>query len=76
MNGKLYRSRNNRLLGGVCGGLAAWLGITPLAARVIYLLLALLPGPAWIAYVLLWIIIPLEPQGGVSTSEPNGQGWA
>lgn len=59
--GRLVRSSNERVLAGVCGGLAAYLGITPTAARVIWLVLSLFPGPMWLLYVALWILLPEEP---------------
>lgn len=57
---RLVRSRNHKLLAGVCGGLAARFGISPAVARVIWLLLSLLPGPLWVLYVILWIVLPQE----------------
>ena len=57
---RLVRSRNHKLLAGVCGGLAARFGISPAVARVFWLLLSLLPGPLWVLYVILWIVLPQE----------------
>lgn len=56
--GQLVRSRNERIIAGVCGGIAAWLGIRPTVARIAWVILSLFPGPLWIAYVLLWILLP------------------
>lgn len=58
--GRLVRSRNERVLAGVCGGIAAWLDITPTAARVGWIVLSLFPGPMWILYVILWLVLPEE----------------
>jgi len=55
---RLYRDPDRRYLGGVCSGIAAWLGITPLAVRLIFIVLALFYGIALGVYLLLWIIIP------------------
>lgn len=55
---RLVRSTNHRILAGVCGGLAARFGISPLAARVLWLILSLLPGPMWVLYVILWVVMP------------------
>ena len=58
---RLYRDPDRRYLGGVCSGIAAWLGVTPLAVRLIFLILTLFYffyGAAVIVYILLWIIIP------------------
>lgn len=53
----LVRSRNDRLVAGVCGGLAARLGISPTAVRVAWVVLSLAPGPLWIAYAILWLVL-------------------
>ena len=58
MSQQLVRSRNERVLAGVCGGIAARLGISPTAARMGWIVLSLFPGPLWVAYVLLWIVLP------------------
>lgn len=54
----MVRSKNERVLAGVCGGIAASLGVTPMAVRVAWVLLSLLPGPMWIVYVVLWVLLP------------------
>jgi phage shock protein PspC (stress-responsive transcriptional regulator) len=60
----VYRSRRRRLIGGVCGGLAEWLGWSPLLVRVLYVVGSILSVgfPGTLAYLLLWIVIPLEPR--------------
>ena len=59
---RLYRSRNNRMLAGVCGGLAEYAGVDPTIMRVLYVGLALVTGgAALLAYPVLWVIIPEEP---------------
>ena len=66
MNGypkQLRRSVANRWVGGVCGGLGEYLGIDPVAVRVVYALLSILPigFPGFIMcviYLVLWLIIP------------------
>jgi len=57
----LRRSRQNRMIAGVCGGLAEFFGISAFWFRLAFLL-ALLPGgvPGLAAYILCWIIIPSE----------------
>jgi phage shock protein C len=56
---QLRRSRTDKVLGGVCGGFARYLGIDPVAARVIYVLATFLSGGALIlGYLLLWLIMP------------------
>ena len=58
---RLYRSRDERMLGGVCGGLAEYLHTDPTLIRVLFILFALAGGPGIIAYLIMWIIVPLEP---------------
>ena len=59
---RLYRSRNERMLAGVCGGLAEYLKADPTLIRLLFVVFALAGGPGIIAYALFWIIVPLEPQ--------------
>jgi phage shock protein PspC (stress-responsive transcriptional regulator) len=59
---RLYRSRNDRLLGGVLGGLGAYLGIDPLLLRIAVGLLTLLGNGGLVAiYIVMWILVPEEP---------------
>jgi phage shock protein C len=56
---QLRRSRTDKVFGGVCGGFARYLGIDPVAMRVIYLLGTFLSGGALIlGYALFWLIVP------------------
>ena len=57
---KLYRSRTQRILGGVCGGLGNFLGVDPTLIRLASALLGL-TGAGIFLYFLAWIIIPEEP---------------
>lgn len=59
---KLYRSRKNRMIAGICGGLADHFAIDPTVFRIITALLILLGGLSFFVYLLLWVIIPLEPR--------------
>ncbi len=60
----LYRSKKNRLLGGVCAGLAEWLGWDVTLVRVLYVLISIfsVAFPGIIAYVILWIVMPEDPR--------------
>jgi phage shock protein PspC (stress-responsive transcriptional regulator) len=51
------------MLGGVCGGLANWLGWSPTWVRLLYVIVSILSVafPGAIAYVILWIVMPQEP---------------
>ncbi|MET8864312.1 PspC domain-containing protein [Nonomuraea sp. NPDC004580] len=59
----MYRSREHRILAGVCGGIADKTGMPPTLVRVLWLLLSLIPGPLWVAYVAMWILVPEAPKG-------------
>lgn len=63
---RLYRSKDDRWLGGVCGGLAQYLKIDATIVRVIFIILFLIGGGGILLYLLMWIIIPEEPEGVVS----------
>jgi phage shock protein C len=58
---RLYRSRTETMLGGVCSGLARYFSMDPTLVRVIFVLLFLLAGHGLLIYLVLWIIVPLEP---------------
>jgi phage shock protein PspC (stress-responsive transcriptional regulator) len=56
---KLYRSKKERMIGGVCGGIGEFLEIDPTVVRVIWAFMTVLSiGVGIIAYILAWIIIP------------------
>jgi phage shock protein C len=59
---RLFRSRDDRMLGGVCGGLGTYFTVDSTLLRVLFVLLALSGGPGVLAYLLLLILIPIEPQ--------------
>jgi phage shock protein C len=58
---KLYRSRKDRKLAGVAGGLAEYLNVDPTLIRVLFVVLAVLGGAGVLIYVAMWIIVPPEP---------------
>ena len=60
MDKKLRRSRTDRSIAGVCGGLAQFLGIDSTAVRVAMALLVLLGGMSLIVYLVMWLLIPEE----------------
>ena len=61
MSKKLYRSRKNRIIAGICGGLAEYFDIDPIIVRLITLILVLSFGAGLIAYIIAWIVVPEEP---------------
>ncbi|MFH1287058.1 MAG: DUF2807 domain-containing protein [Candidatus Magasanikbacteria bacterium] len=69
---RMYRNPDDKILGGVASGIAAYLGMDVLLMRVIFIVLALLPGPAIIIYIILWILIP-EAETGSQKLEMKGE---
>ena len=62
MNGKKITRSNNRVIAGVCAGLAEWLGWDIALVRVLYLVLSILSAafPGILVYIILWIVMPPE----------------
>jgi len=54
---RLYRSRSNRWIAGVCGGIGEYLNIDPIIIRILAIVI---PGFGWLAYLICAIIIPSE----------------
>ena len=56
----LLRSQEHRILGGVCGGIAEWLGWSPTTVRILFVLLSVLSAafPGILVYLLLWLFMP------------------
>ena len=67
---RLYRSRKNRMIAGICGGLAEYLNFDPTLVRIALLVISALPGPSVIFYLIAWVVIPLEPAR--PHAEPQG----
>lgn len=66
---RLRRSRRHRIVAGVCGGLAEWLGWRPSVVRVLFVLVGALPMLSGIlVYLVLWLVIPEE--GAPPAPEP------
>ena len=59
---KLYRSRTERSIAGICGGLADYLRVDPLVIRLLTLFLILFGGLSIWIYIILWLVVPEEPQ--------------
>ena len=56
----LHRSREHKILAGVCGGIADWLGWSPTLVRIIFVVVSLLSAafPGIIVYIILWVLVP------------------
>ncbi|HZW39301.1 MAG: PspC domain-containing protein [Syntrophothermus sp.] len=61
MNKKLYRSRNDKMLAGVCGGLAEYFDFDPVIVRLIFVITIFFGGTGILAYIILWIVVPEAP---------------
>ncbi|ABY93429.1 MAG: Phage shock protein C, PspC [Caldanaerobacter subterraneus] len=75
MSGKLYRSRVEKMVGGVCGGIAEYLDIDVTLVRIICLL-AIFSGIGLIPYIIAWILIPENPyqlKGKIVEEEPKAE---
>ncbi|MGE5424118.1 MAG: PspC domain-containing protein [Syntrophothermus sp.] len=58
---RLFRSRKDRIIGGVCGGLGNYLNMDPVIVRVVWAIAFFAFGAGLLAYIAAWIIIPEEP---------------
>jgi phage shock protein C len=58
---KLYRSRVDRVIAGVCGGLGEYFGVDPVIIRVVFLVLAVVGGSGVLVYIILIFLVPLAP---------------
>ena len=78
MNRRLYRSVSDRKIGGVAAGTAAYFDIDPSISRVLWLLLAIVTGGAFlIVYLVMWAVVPEEPwspPAGLAASSPSTAG--
>jgi phage shock protein PspC (stress-responsive transcriptional regulator)/CRISPR/Cas system CSM-associated protein Csm2 small subunit len=67
--GRLYRDDNDKILGGVCGGMASYLRIDPTIMRLVFALLVFGFGTGFFLYILLWVILPSRPLNNTSTAK-------
>lgn len=58
---RLYRSEEDRILGGVCAGLGKYFGVDPVLIRILWVVFSLVYGAGVLAYLIFWIIMPVEP---------------
>jgi len=60
VNKRLQRSRTEKMIAGVCGGIAEYLGVDPTLIRVLWVLITLMAGVGVLLYLILWVIMPLQ----------------
>ncbi len=68
-NKRLTRSRHERLLAGVAGGIGNYLNIDPLLVRLAFLVLSLVNGIGILLYLVLWLLVPLEDSQAADTRD-------
>lgn len=61
---RLYRSRTERMIGGVCGGLGEFLNVDVTLVRLLFVLGAIFGGPGLVVYLVMLIVVPEEPLTG------------
>ena len=61
MEKRLYKSNQNKMIDGVCGGIAEYFGVDPTVVRLIWALFSLMGGCGILAYIIAAIIIPRNP---------------
>ncbi len=69
---KLYRSKTDEMIGGVCGGLAEYLGVDPTIIRLAFVILFFAGTGGFWLYIILWIVMPLQPEnisGSIEVAE-------
>ncbi len=66
---RLYRKRDDKIVAGVCSGLADYLNIDPTVVRIIFIVLVFAGLQGILIYLILWLITPLEPLASESTIE-------
>ncbi|MCY4061348.1 MAG: PspC domain-containing protein [Chloroflexi bacterium] len=59
---RLYRSRKERQLAGVCGGVADYLGVDPTLVRLLWVIFAIAGGPGVLLYLIMAAVVPEEPE--------------
>ena len=70
---KLYRSRTDQMIAGVCGGLGKYLGIDPTLIRLAFVLLLLFGiGSGLLVYLAMMLLVPLEPEGAAIPVQSTG----
>jgi phage shock protein C len=72
---RLYRSRSERMIAGVCGGLAEYFGIDPTLVRLAFIV-ALFYGPGPLAYLIMMIVVPEEPYPSQTGGQELDEGSA
>jgi len=70
---RIYRSQSDKVIGGVCGGLAEYVNIDALIVRIIWAVAFFVGGVGFVAYIACWIIIPENPSGAKDAEKYKGK---
>ena len=60
MNKRLQRSRTERMIAGVCGGIAEYFEVDPTLVRLVWVAVSLMAGTGILLYVIMWVVTPLD----------------
>jgi phage shock protein C len=71
---RLYRSRKERMIAGVCGGLGEYFNIDPTLVRILFVVGMIMGGPGLLAYLILLVVVPEEPLATLNDSQPSPAG--
>ena len=73
---RLYRSKKEQMLGGICGGLAEYLDVDPSIIRLVFVVLIVLSwGLFLLVYIAAWVIVPVSPEEStLQTTRTDGEG--
>jgi phage shock protein PspC (stress-responsive transcriptional regulator) len=72
----LQRPRTGRVIAGVCAGIARRFGWNANLVRLLFVLSCLIPGPQFLVYIALWILVPLEPETAIAPGGSSGSATA
>ncbi len=67
--GRLYRDDNEKILGGVCSGIAAYFRIDPTIVRLLFVVFTFSGGAGFLLYILFWIILPSQPLNHITSTK-------
>lgn len=68
-NKRLFRSKTDQIIAGVCAGIANYFEIDPVIVRIVFVLFTLAGGGGVLLYILLWVVIPLEDSSSSSIEQ-------
>ncbi|HEX2867927.1 MAG TPA: PspC domain-containing protein [Ignavibacteriales bacterium] len=74
MRERLYRSQKDKMIAGVCGGLAEYFDVDPVIIRIAFVAATILSGMGIIVYILLWIIVPYKEQIAAAPASASASG--